>query len=64
MAKKIKQIDITEALEITRKGGKVYVITFAGKPILKSFGKLAVGDVLSDKAEYMFVIFEEVENEN
>lgn len=63
MGKKIKQIDINQALEITRNGGKVYVITFAGKPILKSFNKLAVGDVLSDKSEYMFVVFEEVANE-
>jgi len=64
MGKKIKQIDITEALEITRKGGKVFVITVSDKPTIKNFRTLAVGEVLNDKSEYMFVIFEEVGNEN
>jgi len=64
MGKKIKQIDINEALEITRKGGKVFVITVSDKPTIKNFRTLAVGEALNDKSEYMLVIFEEVENEN
>lgn len=56
----IKQIDITEALELTKKGETIYVITFGSKtPIIKTFNKLSVGDVLSDDNGYMFVIFEE-----
>lgn len=58
--KNIKQIDIAKALELTRKGEKVYVITFNSKtPIIKSFNNLSVGDVLSEDNGYMFVIFEE-----
>jgi len=63
MAKKIKQIDITEALEITRNGGKVFVITASDKPTIKSFRTLAVGEVLSEKVDHVLVVFEEVANE-
>ncbi len=56
---KIKQIDITEALELTKKGDKVYVISFGKIPVIKSFNKLSVGDVLADNSGYIFVIFEE-----
>ena len=57
--KNIKQIDITEALELTKKGEKVYVISFGKAPIIKSFNNLSVGDVLKEDNGYMFVIFEE-----
>ena len=59
MSKKIRQIDISEALEISKKGEKVYVITFAGKPIIKSFNNMSVGDVLNENSEYIFIVFEE-----
>ena len=64
MAKVIKQIDINEALEITRKGGKVFVITASNKPTIKNFSSLSVGAVFNEKTDCILVVFEEVANEN
>ena len=64
MAKKIRQIDFSEALEITRKGEKVSVITASNKPTIKNFSALSIGEVLNEKSESILVVFEEVENEN
>lgn len=57
MAKKIRQIDFNEALEITRKGGKAYVITASDKPTIRSFRTLPVGEALSEKSDYVLVTF-------
>ena len=59
MGKKIKQIDITEALERAKKGDKVYVLTGENKPIVKQFNNLSVGDVFKDSSEYIFFVIEE-----
>ena len=64
MAKKIKQIDFNEALEITRKGGKAFVIMASEKPTIKSFRTLPVGEALSEKSDHVLVTFEEVAYEN
>ena len=57
--KNIKQIHITEALDLAKKGEKVYVISFGKTPVIKSLNNLSVGDVLAEDKGYMFVIFEE-----
>ena len=57
MAKKIKQIDFNEALEITRKGGKAFVVTASDKPTIRSFRTLPVGEALSEKTDIVFVTF-------
>ena len=64
MAKKIRQIDFNEALEITRKGGKAFVITASNKPVIRSFSALSIGTALNDKSESILVVIEEVDNEN
>ena len=56
---KIRQIDITEALDLARADKKVFVISNPSKPIIKSFNNLPVGEVLADKGTYIFVVFEE-----
>lgn len=56
---KIKQISITEALEFSKLGRKVYVIPSVDKPSIKSFNNMSVGDVLKEKSEYIFFVFEE-----
>lgn len=58
MKKKIKQISITEALELSKLGQKVYALT-PNKPTVKSFNNLSVGDVMKNESEYIFVLFEE-----
>lgn len=63
MTKKIKQIDFNEALEITRKGGKAFVVTASDKPTIRSFRTLPVGEALSEKTDIVLVTFEEVANE-
>ena len=63
MNKKIRQIDINEALEITRKGGKVFVITSSNKPTIKNFSSLSIGEALGEKTDCILVVFEEVANE-
>ena len=55
---KIKQISITEALEFSKQGQKVYAIA-PKKPSLKSFNNLCVGEVMKNDNEYIFVVFEE-----
>lgn len=59
MEKKIKQISITEALEFSKLGRKVYVIPSIEKPSIKLFNNMLVGDVLRENNEYILVIFEE-----
>ena len=56
---KIRQIDFTEAMELTRSGKKVFVITDPEKPSIKQFKKLAIGEALCDNGKYIFVVFEE-----
>ena len=55
---KIKQISITEAIEHSKLGRKVYVITSVDRPVIKSFNNMPVGDVLDDDNEYIFFVFE------
>jgi hypothetical protein len=64
MSKTVKQIDINKALEITRKGGKVFVITASDKPTIRNFHTLPVGEALSNKSDIVLVEFEEVDHEN
>ena len=59
MNKKIRQIDITEALELTKKKEDVYVITNPIKPAIKNFKNMLVGNVLADPGECIFFIIEE-----
>ena len=59
MSKKIRQIDITEALESSKKGEKVYVIPSTDKPTIKIFNNMSVGEVLKDDSDYIFIVFEE-----
>lgn len=56
---KIRQIDITEALELTKVNKKIYVITNPDKPVVKSFNTMHVGDVLKDNNEFIFFVIEE-----
>lgn len=55
---KIKQISITEAIECSKLGRKVYVITSVDRPVIKSFNNMAIGDVLNENNEYIFFVFE------
>lgn len=55
---KIKQISITEAIEYSKLGRKVYVITSVDKPSLKLFNNMAIGEVLNENNEYIFIVFE------
>lgn len=64
MAKKIRQIDFNEALEIARKNGKVFVITCSDKPTIRKFTALTIGSALNEKSDSVFAVFEEVANEN
>lgn len=59
MARTIKQIDITEALERARKNEEIYVITGNKKPIIKKFNNLPVGEVMSENVEFIFFVIEE-----
>ena len=59
MEKKIKQISITEALEYSKSGRKVYVIPSVDKPSIKLFNSMSVGQVLNENNEYIFIVFEE-----
>lgn len=56
---KIRQIDITEALELAKTNTSVYVITNPNKPAIKSFNNMSVGDVLTEESEYIFFVLEE-----
>lgn len=56
---KIKQIDITEALDLTKENKSVYVITNPNKPAVKSLNNMAVGDVLKEHNEFIFFVIEE-----
>lgn len=58
MEKKIKQISITEALEYSKSGRKVYVIPSTDKPNIKLFNNMSVGEVLDENNEYIFIVFE------
>lgn len=56
----LKQIDITEALELTKDNdNKIYVITNPDKPVIKRFEKMSVGDVLAKPDEFIFFVIEE-----
>ena len=59
MNRKIKQIDVTEALERAKKNEAVYVLTFSKNPIVKRFNNLQVGDVFKDSNDYIFFVIEE-----
>lgn len=59
MVKKIKQITITEALELAKGDVNIYVITNPNKPVIKSFNNMSVGDVLAENTEYIFFVIEE-----
>ena len=56
---KIKQISITEAIEYSKLGRKVYVITSVDRPVIKSFNNMPVGYVLNEDNAYIFFVFEE-----
>jgi hypothetical protein len=58
--KKLKQIDITNALELAKNNdNNIYVITNPDKPVVKSFNKMSVGDVLAKPDEFIFFVIEE-----
>lgn len=59
MNKKIRQIDITEALELAKTKEEIYVITNPDKPAVKLFKNMSVGDVLEEPNEYIFFVIEE-----
>ena len=61
---RLKQISFTEALELAKANTPIYVITNAKKPIIHSFNKMAIGDVLkADREVICFVIEEECNDE-
>ena len=61
MTKKIKQISISEAMDLSKSGRKVYVIPSTDKPTIKLFNNMSVGDVLDENNEYIFIVFDEFE---
>ncbi len=56
---KIRQIEFSEAMELSRIGKKVYVIPNPEKPVIKSFNKLSIGDAIDGSESMIFVVFEE-----
>ena len=56
---KIRQIDINEALELTKSKVSVYVITNPKKLAIKFFNNMAVGEVLKTDNEFIFFVIEE-----
>lgn len=56
---KIRQIDITEALDLAKKDVDIYVISNPGKPVIKSFNTMTVGNVLSENSNFIFFVLEE-----
>ena len=59
MGKKIKQITVTEALELVKENANIYVITNPNKPVIKNLNKMSVGDVLAENTEFIFFVIEE-----
>ena len=55
---KIKQITFNEAMDVTKSGGKVFVIANPEKPVIKGFSNLSIGDALEANGKYIFVVFE------
>ena len=56
---KIKQITFNEAMELAKTETPVYVIATPGKPVIKSFRNLSIGEAVGDNGKYIFVVFEE-----
>lgn len=58
MEKKIKQIEITEALERARNNETVYVLVLGKTVTVKKFNTLPVGKALTNN-EFIFFVVEE-----
>lgn len=57
---KVKQITFNEALDLMSKGETVYVInTSAKEPKLSKLSTIAVGKLVPDNNNYVFLKFEE-----
>ena len=56
---KIKQIDINEALELTKTRADIYVIANTEKPVIKNFKNMSVGNVISEADNHIIFVIEE-----
>lgn len=56
---KIKQIDINEALELTRTRNDILVINNPDKPVVKNFNKMTVGDIIAKENDFIIFVIEE-----
>ncbi len=64
MNKTLKVIEINEAIELAKKGIKVFCMTISDKPVVKNFKNLMIGDAFGKENDYIFFMFEEVSDEN
>lgn len=56
---KIKQIDINEALELTRTRNDIWVINNLDKPVVKNFNNMTVGNVIAKENDFIIFVIEE-----
>ena len=59
MGKKIRQIELSEALELVSKGERVNVLSLGKTVTVKSFSALSVGAVFDNESNYLFFVIEE-----
>lgn len=56
---KLKQIDINEALELTRTRNDIWVINNLDKPVVKNFNNMTVGNVIAKENDFIIFVIEE-----
>ena len=61
MAKKIRQVDFNEALDLMSTDQAVYALTTGAKPVIKQFKYLSISEAKSGD-KLVFIVIEDREN--